>query len=261
MTNTFRFFGRVHNLSLTLSPIISDVCGMLGSSLVWMLNYGALFQRVGLLTALSVTARYRIPLHRFAMSTRKKLSKLDQTAGAASAEAAVNTNATNLYLLKSEPHEFSIEDLKRKGREEWDGVRNYSARNYMRQMKVGDRCWFYHSSCKTPAIVGICRVVREAQPDQTALNPDHENYDAKSTPENCRWDSVLIEFDSICETPLTLKELRTQAKFNDVIAGMMLLNRSRLSVMPVTDQEWTMIEHLMQRKENKDDLLCDDQNK
>lgn len=126
----------------------------------------------------------------------------------------------------------------------------------MRQMKIGDQCWFYHSSCKTPAIVGLCRIAREAQPDQTALDPQHENYDAKSTTiENCRWDSVLVEFDSIYETPITLKELREQAKQgNQVIAGMMLLRQSRLSVMPVTTQEWNAVQDLIQRKERNEDL-------
>lgn len=163
----------------------------------------------------------------------------------------------HLYLLKSEPHEFSIEQLKAQGREEWDGVRNYTARNFMRQMKVGDRCWFYHSSCKTPAIVGVCRIVREAQPDQTALDPRHEYYDPKSTAEKCRWDSVLVEFDTLYETPVTLKELRAQATVNSVIAGMMLLHRSRLSVMPVTTEEWSAVKELMKRKEiDKEDLTA-----
>jgi predicted RNA-binding protein with PUA-like domain len=195
-------------------------------------------------------------------TNRKKVAKANQQKGGTSSLSSsapqkddVITNTTKFYLLKSEPDEFSIQHLKHKGREEWDGVRNYSARNYMRQMKVGDQCWFYHSSCKTPAIVGTCRIVREAEPDQTALDPKHENYDPKSTPENCRWDSVLVEFDSIYDTPITLKELRAQAKKNDVIGGMMLLNYSRLSVMPVTSEEWTMVGHLIERKENKEDLL------
>ena len=166
-----------------------------------------------------------------------------------------SSSRPQLYLLKSEPHEFSIHDLKQKGREEWDGVRNYTARNFMRQMKSADRCWFYHSSCKTPAIVGTCRVARTARPDATALDPKHENYDAKSTPEKCRWDSVLVEFESLYETPITLKELRMQAKVNTVIANMMLLHRSRLSVMPVTAKEWQAVESLMQRKEQGEDLL------
>lgn len=195
-------------------------------------------------------------------TTRQSSGRVHRTEAAAKTESnrgdedeKKDTERPYLYLLKSEPHEFSIQDLKRKGREEWDGVRNYTARNYLRRMKVGDQCWFYHSSCKTPAIVGTCRIVREAQSDPTALDPNHENYDPKSTPDNCRWSSCLVEFDSIFDIPITLKELRVQAKANDVVAGMMLLHRSRLSVMPVTPAEWNAVEDLMRRKERNEDLL------
>ena len=194
----------------------------------------------------------------FALMSSRRKSSSTQTAASKDQEANHETNdasvAPNYFLLKSEPHEFSIQQLQQQGRaEEWDGVRNYAARNVLRTMQVGDMCWFYHSSCAAPAIVGTCRVVRGAQPDKTALDPAHANYDPKSTPQNCRWDSVLVEFDSIYETPITLKELRAQAKTNDVIAGMMLLHRSRLSVMPVTMEEWTMVERLMERKANQED--------
>ena len=160
------------------------------------------------------------------------------------------------FLLKSEPNEFSIQQLKEKTREEWDGVRNFAARNHLRSMRVGDLSWFYHSSCATPSIVGTCRIVREAVPDVTAFqDPKHENYDPKSTAENCRWDSVLVEFDSIYETPITLKELRNQGKHNTAIANMFLLNRSRLSVMPITGSEWSAVHSLMERKANGENLL------
>ncbi|KAL7580923.1 hypothetical protein ACA910_005742 [Epithemia clementina (nom. ined.)] len=144
-----------------------------------------------------------------------------------------------------------------KTREEWDGVRNYAARNHLRSMNVGDLCWFYHSSCATPAIVGTCRVVRKAIPDVTAFqDPKHPNYDPKSTSaENCRWDSVLVEFDSLYETPITLKELRHQAKHNQVLENMMLLKRGRLSVMPVTATEWLQVQDLMERKARGENLL------
>jgi len=157
----------------------------------------------------------------------------------------------HLYLLKSEPHEFSIDDLKNKGREEWDGIRNYAARNHMRQMREGDLCWFYHSSCKTPAIVGTCRIVRGSRPDRTAMDPEHKNYDPKLR----EWISCLVEFDSTLEAPITLKELKAQAKINSVIAGMMLLRQSRLSVMPVTRTEWNEVENLIGRKRRNEDLL------
>ena len=162
---------------------------------------------------------------------------------------------SSYYLLKSEPHEYSIEHLQRDYRSEWDGVRNYAARNFMREMEVNDRCFFYHSSTTKPAIVGTCRVIRAAQPDETALDESHENYDPKSTSESCRWDSVQVEFESQFETPITLQELRAQAKNNSTIAGMMLLQRGRLSVMPVTEAEWNAVLELQTRKERGNDLL------
>ena len=174
--------------------------------------------------------------------------------GASSADQG-HSPSIQYFLVKSEPHEFSIQQLKECGREEWDGVRNYAARNHLRQMRLGDNCWFYHSSCKIPAIVGKCRVVRTAAPDATALDPQHDNYDPKSTPDNCRWDSVLMEFDELLETPVTLKELRNMAKSNPVIDGMLLLKRSRLSVMPVTEEQWLAVESLIERKEKGEDLL------
>lgn len=221
-------------------------------------DFAVAFSLCGLKTMSSRTVRSRLmksktdPIPRTAATTSLAASK---TTTPSTTDDSDECKTSGLYLLKSEPHEFSIEDLKRKGREEWDGVRNYTARNYLRQMKVGDRCWFYHSSCKTPAIVGTCRIVRQAKPDQTALDPNHEYYDPKSTKEKCRWDSCLVEFESIYETPITLKELRTQAKTSSVIDGMLLFHRSRLSVMPVTHEEWQIVEDLMKRKERNEDLL------
>jgi len=102
----------------------------------------------------------------------------------------------NYWLMKSEPNEYSIDDLaaEAKGYEHWDGVRNYQARNFMRQMKVGDQVFFYHSNTKVPGIVGIAEVVREAYPDHTQFDPENSHYDPKSKPENPRWDMVDIKF-------------------------------------------------------------------
>jgi|UPI000581A974 predicted RNA-binding protein with PUA-like domain len=161
------------------------------------------------------------------------------------------------FLIKSEPSEFSIHNLEARPRqrEEWDGVRNYAARNHIRSMRENDRCWFYHSACKTPAIVGTCRVVRTAAPDATALDSNHPGYDPKSTAESCRWDSVLVELESIFESPITLKELRAQAKINKTVASMTILKMSRLSVTPVTRSQWDEVARLLERKEQGEDLL------
>ena len=177
------------------------------------------------------------------------------------------------YLLKSEPDDYSITQLQTDRTAEWDGVRNYAARNHLRSMKVGDRCFFYHSSCKVPAIVGICTVARTAQPDPT--------FEENSNKEN-PWVSVLVEFESLWgggdgadnnddddknnhnnrkhdetnyDPQVTLKELKNQALSNPIIANMTLLKMSRLSVMPVSSEEWNAVHDLKERKKIGEDLL------
>lgn len=147
----------------------------------------------------------------------------------------------NYFLMKSEPDEFSIQDLEKCKEHEWDGIRSFQARNKLRAMKNGDLAFFYHSSCKVPGIVGTMRVVREAAPDATALDPDHTNYDPKSTSENCRWDSVRVGIESIFDTPVTLKQLRSLSTTDEVIGSMSLLRQSRLSVHDVTPEQWNRI--------------------
>jgi predicted RNA-binding protein with PUA-like domain len=142
--------------------------------------------------------------------------------------------------VKSEPDSFSIEDLARAPKQTtfWDGVRNYQARNFMRAMKVGDRVLFYHSSVEPAAIVGTAIVVREAYPDFTALNRDHDHYDPKATREAPIWDMVDIKLEQVFDRPLTLPELRGIKE----LAKMELLRRgSRLSVQPVTESEWDTV--------------------
>jgi predicted RNA-binding protein with PUA-like domain len=190
-----------------------------------------------------------------------------------STDAATNENSARpitssslapiqYYLMKSEPHVFSIQDLQncQDQQSEWDGVRNYVARNHLRQMNVNDQCWFYHSSCSIPAIVGKVHISRVAQPDPTAYNPEHSNYDPKSgtTPESCRWSSVQVQLDDIYENPISLHELRVQATTNPVVAKMTLLNQSRLSVIPITPEEWSVVNDLRLRKEKGEDLLQTD---
>ncbi len=146
----------------------------------------------------------------------------------------------NYWLMKSEPNEYSIDDLAReaKGYEHWDGVRNYQARNFMRQMKVGDKIFFYHSNTKVPGIVGIAEVVREAYPDHTQFDPENSHYDPRSRPENPRWDMVDVAFVRKLDRVIPLTELKTRPE----LADMPLVRKgNRLSVMPVTPEQWDFI--------------------
>ena len=148
------------------------------------------------------------------------------------------------WLMKSEPSAFSIEDLKNapNGTDHWDGIRNYQARNFMRdEMKRGDRVLFYHSSADPMAVVGTAQVVRKAYPDHTALDPDSKYFDPKSTSENPRWVMVDIQFESQFAVPLTLAELRKLPQLNDM---MLLKKGQRLSIQPVTEEEFeTIVRH------------------
>ena len=154
------------------------------------------------------------------------------------------------WLMKSEPESFSIDDLMKAKKQTtcWDGVRNYQARNFMREMKVGELAFFYHSNANPPSIVGIVEIVRAAYPDHTAFDPDDHHYDPKSLPENPRWDMVDVKFVSAFETPLSLNELRE----NSTLQGMELLRTgSRLSVQPVGEKEWKTIINLTQKRKPK----------
>ena len=145
------------------------------------------------------------------------------------------------WLLKSEPDVFSLEDLKNcpNQTEPWDGIRNYQARNLMRdEMKVGDQAFFYHSRQAEPAIVGTVRVVREAYPDHTSWDPSSKYFDEKSSAENPRWLMVDVQFESEFSRPVTLKELRSVPELKE----MFLLRKGmRLSVQPVTEEEFQLI--------------------
>ena len=145
------------------------------------------------------------------------------------------------WLMKSEPDAFSIDDLKNKPdeTEHWDGVRNYQARNMMRdEMKVGDQVFFYHSNCKEPGIVGIAKVVKTAYPDFTAWDPESKYYDPKSSPDNPRWFMVDIKFVRKLARTITLNELKNHPDLGD----MPLVRRgNRLSIMPVTAQQWNTV--------------------
>jgi predicted RNA-binding protein with PUA-like domain len=146
----------------------------------------------------------------------------------------------NHWLLKSEPEEFSIDDLARVGREPWSGVRNYQARNFMRdEMQVGDGVLFYHSNCKPPGVVGIARVASRAYPDPTQFDPDSDYHDPASDPDAPRWLLVDIAFERKLDRCITLDELKAQA---EALGDLPLLRRgNRLSVLPVSKAQWRHI--------------------
>ena len=145
------------------------------------------------------------------------------------------------WLMKSEPDVFGIDHLKKMKNEteHWDGVRNYQARNMMRdEMKKGDQVFFYHSNCKEPGIVGVMKVVKKGYPDFTAHEPEGKYYDPKSSPDNPRWYMVDVKFEQKFTHTITLDELKTYPELED----MQLVKRgNRLSVMPVTAQQWKFI--------------------
>jgi len=150
---------------------------------------------------------------------------------------------TNHWLMKSEPEAFSIDDLRTApGRKtHWDGVRNYQARNFMRdQMKRGDLVFFYHSNCAEPGITGIAKVTREAYPDHTAFDPKDKHYDPKSDPDKSRWYMVDIGYQRKFKRVIPLKELR---EYSDrQLKNLVLLRRgNRLSITPVSAKEWDFI--------------------
>jgi len=144
------------------------------------------------------------------------------------------------WLFKSEPSSFSLEDLKNRpgATEHWDGVRNYQARNYLRdEVQVGDRVLFYHSNVAEPAVVGVAEVVRAGYPDFTALDPQGNHFDPRATPEKPVWYMVDIRFVRELPRPVTLTELKGIPE----LADLPLLNRSRLSVQPVAESAWLLI--------------------
>ena len=144
------------------------------------------------------------------------------------------------WLMKSEPDSFSIDNLQEVGVEPWNGVRNYQARNHMRQMQVGDGVLFYHSSCAIPAIVGIAKVASVAYPDPTQFDPKSDYFDAKSTREEPRWSLVDVAFERKLKRAIPLEEIK---QHTDALGeGFALTQRgSRLSVSPVSATQWKLL--------------------
>ena len=145
------------------------------------------------------------------------------------------------WLMKSEPDVFGIDHLaKMPGQtEHWDGVRNYQARNFMREMKKGDEIFFYHSNCDEPGIVGIAKVTKEAYPDHSAFDPESKYYDPKSDPDKPRWFMVDVRFVRRLKRNITLQELKEHAGAMPDFA--LLKKGTRLSVMPVSEEVWEFV--------------------
>lgn len=145
------------------------------------------------------------------------------------------------WLMKSEPSVFGIDDLKAKPQRTsfWDGVRNYQARNFMRDgMKKGDKVFFYHSSCPEPGIVGIATIASDAYPDATAFDKKSPYYDPKSTPDKPIWMGVDVKFVKQFKRVISLEELKQEPRLD----GFTLLRRgNRLSVMPVSEEHWNVV--------------------
>ena len=150
------------------------------------------------------------------------------------------------WLMKSEPDAYSIDDLERDGVEPWDGIRNYQVRNMFRDdFKVGDKAFFYHSSCKVPGVVGIMTIASEAYPDPTQFDPESKYYDPKSDPDEPRWLLVDVKFKRKTKRPIPLTEIKAQ----DGLDGFPLVKRgNRLSVFPVEKEHWDIVLGLEKKK-------------
>jgi len=149
----------------------------------------------------------------------------------------------NYWLFKSEPDEYSIDDLKNEpghtGR--WDGIRNFQARNFLRdRVQEGDGVLFYHSACKVPAVVGTAEVVRAAYADPAQFDPESKYFDPKAAVETPRWFCVDIRWHSAFARPVALKDI----KQNPQLAEMVLVKQGRLSIQPVTAAEWQLLNRL-----------------
>lgn len=153
----------------------------------------------------------------------------------------------NYWLMKSEPDAYSLDDLANepKKTEHWDGIRNYQARNFMRDdMKKGDLAFFYHSNCAEPGIVGIVEVVKEAYPDHTSWDKKSKYYDAKSSKENPRWLMVDVKLKKRLKRNVTLREMKEKLPLKDM---RLVARGNRLSIMPVEKKEWDYILKLAEK--------------
>jgi predicted RNA-binding protein with PUA-like domain len=148
--------------------------------------------------------------------------------------------AKNFWLIKSEPSVFSISDLEKAKNQttHWDGVRNFQARNFIKEMKKGDQVLFYHSSSDPMSVAGVCEVVKEAYPDPTQFDPDDKHFYPSANPENPTWYMMDVKFVKEFKNPVALSDIKANPK----LKNMRLVQRgNRLSVMPVTKEEFDEI--------------------
>ncbi|MCC6548503.1 MAG: EVE domain-containing protein [Ignavibacteriaceae bacterium] len=147
--------------------------------------------------------------------------------------------AKQYWLFKAEPEDYSIELFRKDKKTYWDGVRNYQARNFLRDsVKKGDEVFIYQSNTDPLAVVALAEVVKEGYPDFTAMDPDNSHFDPKSTPENPIWFMVDIKLTKVLKTPVLLSELKKNPKLKEF---KLIQRGNRLSVMPVTATEWNEI--------------------
>ena len=141
--------------------------------------------------------------------------------------------------MKSEPVDYCIDDFKRDGREPWDGIRNYQARNMMRDdMAIGDKVFFYHSSCKEPGVVGLMEIASDSYPDPTQFDRDDKHYDPKSDSDDPRWCLVDVQFLRKLKRTISLTEIKAHPGLDDMI---LVRKGNRLSIMPITEDHWNII--------------------
>jgi len=149
------------------------------------------------------------------------------------------------WLLKSEASCYSIDDMKRDKKVSWEGIRNYQARNFMREMKVGDLCFFYHSSDKETGVYGVVKVVAEAHVDESQFKKSDEHFDPKATTEKPIWQCVDVAFVEKFKSPISLSEIKHDPKLSGIVVAE---QGSRLSVQPVSP---THFEHILQLAHKK----------
>ena len=142
------------------------------------------------------------------------------------------------WLMKSEPSVFGIDHQIERKVALWDGVRNYQARNFLRQMQKGDLAFFYHSNCEVPGIVGLMRIAKEGYPDPTQFDPEHKYFDPKSTADNPRWTGVDVEFVEKFKGTLSLADLKTLPELSELA---LVRKGNRLSLMPVSEEQWRVM--------------------
>ncbi|XP_062817419.1 thymocyte nuclear protein 1 isoform X1 [Anolis carolinensis] len=208
----------------------------------------------------SKVAKAETPKKRYASSSAKGMTKVlasekDKPEG--------SKKTYSHWLMKSEPEsrfekgvdvKFGIEDLKAQPNQTacWDGVRNYQARNFLKDMKVGQEAFFYHSNCKEPGIAGIVKIVQEAYPDHTQFDKKDPHYDASSTKEKPKWFMVDVQFVRMTKRFIPLAELKVQHQAHKTSGGplkaMSLFTRQRLSVQPLTDEEFEFVLSLEEQK-------------